>query len=98
MQANIANWFSWIWKSGWVTHSARTAVAAAISFGVAGLFNMPESYWAEVRHLKRREGDRKGVAHQGKSPCHRYPSEPLQASTASRAARLVRVGADSVAG
>lgn len=48
MQPTTANWFSWIWKSGWVTHSARTAVAAAVSFAVAGLFRMPESYWAAV--------------------------------------------------
>ena len=45
---NTANWFSSIWKSGWVTHSARTAVAAVVSFSVAGLFKMPESYWAAV--------------------------------------------------
>ena len=31
-----------------MTHSARTAVAAAVSFAVAELFRMPESYWAAV--------------------------------------------------
>ena len=41
IRPNTANWFSSIWISGWVTHSARTAVAAAVSFGVAGLFQMP---------------------------------------------------------
>ena len=48
MPSNKANGFSTIWKSGWVTHSARTAVAAVGSFTVAGLFRMPESYWAAV--------------------------------------------------
>jgi len=48
MRPNTAKWFSAMWKSGWVTHSARTAVAAAVSFAVAGLFQMPESYWAAV--------------------------------------------------
>ena len=48
MRSNTANWFSSMWKSGWVTHSARTTVAAVVSFGVAGLFQMPESYWAAV--------------------------------------------------
>jgi uncharacterized membrane protein YccC len=43
-----ANWLSSIFKSGWVPHSARPAVAAAVSFAVAGLFRMPESYWAAV--------------------------------------------------
>ena len=35
MRPNTAKWFSAMWKSGWVTHSARTAVAAAVSFAVA---------------------------------------------------------------
>ena len=39
---------STIWKNTWLMHSARTAIAAAISLAVAGLFNMPEAYWAPI--------------------------------------------------
>ena len=40
------------WRS-WpiVTHSARTAVAAAVSLMVARLFRLPEAYWAPVTTL-----------------------------------------------
>jgi len=32
--------------SGWLVHSARTAVAAAASLGAARLIRMPQAYWA----------------------------------------------------
>lgn len=38
------------WLFGWptVADSARTAVAAAISFLIARLFGLPEAYWAPI--------------------------------------------------
>lgn len=41
-------WFSSAWSSGWLVHSARTAVGAAASLAVARLFKMPEAYWAAI--------------------------------------------------
>jgi uncharacterized membrane protein YgaE (UPF0421/DUF939 family) len=41
----------WEWKVEnlpSVRHSARTAVAATVSFAVARLFRMPEAYWAAI--------------------------------------------------
>jgi uncharacterized membrane protein YccC len=35
-------------KSGWLAHSARTALATAGSFAVARSFKLPEAYWASV--------------------------------------------------
>jgi uncharacterized membrane protein YccC len=42
------NWLFTLWKNVWLRHSARSAVAAAASLGVAGLFKMPEAYWAPI--------------------------------------------------
>jgi uncharacterized membrane protein YccC len=42
-----ASWFS-TWESGWLVHSARTAIGMAASLAVAQLFSMPEAYWAPV--------------------------------------------------
>jgi len=33
---------------GWIVHSARTAVAAALSLGTARLIRMPQAYWAAI--------------------------------------------------
>lgn len=41
----------WNWKRAnlpSVNHSARTAVAATISFVIARLFRLPEAYWAAI--------------------------------------------------
>ncbi len=42
------SWFSLAWKSGWLLHSARTAIGMTVSLAVARLFGMPEAYWAPV--------------------------------------------------
>jgi uncharacterized membrane protein YccC len=34
-----------------VTHSIRTAIAATVSLAVAGLFGLPEAYWAAIATL-----------------------------------------------
>ena len=41
----------WKWKRAnlpSVNHSARTAVAATVSFVIARLFRLPEAYWAPI--------------------------------------------------
>jgi uncharacterized membrane protein YgaE (UPF0421/DUF939 family) len=41
----------WNWKRAnlpSVNHSARTAIAATISFVIARLFRLPEAYWAAI--------------------------------------------------
>ncbi len=44
----------WKWQSESlpsVIHSVRTAIAATISLAVAGLFGLPEAYWAAIATL-----------------------------------------------
>lgn len=48
---NPTNWFSLLWKNGWLLHSARTAVGATASLTIAQLLTMPESYWAAIATL-----------------------------------------------
>ena len=38
-------------NKGWLIHSARTAVAAAVSLAAARLAGMPEAYWASISTL-----------------------------------------------
>jgi uncharacterized membrane protein YccC len=40
--------FSQASKSPWLAHSARTGLAAAVSFAIARTFKLPEDYWAAV--------------------------------------------------
>jgi uncharacterized membrane protein YccC len=47
----VPSWLSSLWKSRWLTHSARTAVAAVSSLAIARVFRMPEAYWAAVTTL-----------------------------------------------
>jgi len=39
---------SWIWKSGWLAHSVRTATGAGVSLAIAKAFGFPEPYWAAI--------------------------------------------------
>ena len=38
-------------KIGWMIHSLRTGIAAAVSLAIARLFHMPEAYWAAITTL-----------------------------------------------
>ena len=51
MSQSTRNRLSLVWESGWLMHSIRTAVAAAVSLAVASLLSMPEAYWATVSTL-----------------------------------------------
>jgi uncharacterized membrane protein YccC len=41
-------WLSSASEGGWLAHSARTGIAAAVSLGVAQGLGMPEAYWAPI--------------------------------------------------
>jgi uncharacterized membrane protein YgaE (UPF0421/DUF939 family) len=45
--SNVTQWKAW----PVLAHSARTAVAAVISFQAARIFRLPEAYWAPVTTL-----------------------------------------------
>lgn len=51
MSQSITSRLSLVWKSGWLIHSIRTAVAAAVSLAIARLLSMPEAYWAPLSTL-----------------------------------------------
>ena len=48
MGANITKTISSMLKNGRIMHSARTAIAAAVSLAIAEAFKMHESYWAPI--------------------------------------------------
>lgn len=50
-QLNATKWFLSLWKSGWLAHSTRTAMGAAVSLMVARLLGMPEAYWTAITTL-----------------------------------------------
>jgi uncharacterized membrane protein YccC len=48
MRSSTTSRLSPVWKSGWLMHSARAALAAAASLALARLLKMPEAFWAAV--------------------------------------------------
>ena len=49
--ARPKSWRPWQWNRQSLEHSARTAVAAAISLAVARVVKLPEAYWAAITTL-----------------------------------------------
>ena len=47
-QAAQSSGLAGIWRSGWVAHAARTAIAAGASLASARLLRLPEAYWAPI--------------------------------------------------
>ena len=47
----MTRWLASLRDSGWLVHSARTAVAASGSLAFARMFKIPEPYWAAVTTL-----------------------------------------------
>jgi len=48
---NLMDLFLSAWKSGGITHCARTGVGAAASLVAARFLGMPEAYWAPITTL-----------------------------------------------
>jgi uncharacterized membrane protein YccC len=48
MRSSPARWFSSVWTTDWMMHSARSAIAAVASLSLAKLLRMPEAYWAAI--------------------------------------------------